>query len=230
MFVLCGGFGTRLKNAAGGAAKPLAPIRGRPFLDYLLRDFQRQGVQEFVLCLHHLPEQFEEFSARYVRENRGVRIRTSLESAPLGTGGGIRFALEQYPCDSFYVANGDSFAGESIARLDAANRPNQIALVQMQDSGRYGRVDLAFDDRVTAFREKGEPVPGWINAGIYSLESAAFLSAAPQGASSMEREILPDLVKRELLFGVRLNAGFIDIGIPEDYALLERDLEKIITD
>lgn len=137
--------------------------------------------------------------------------------------------MEQFPCDSFYVSNGDSFAGRSITALNAGQHPNQIALVQMPDTGRYGRVDLAENDRVTAFREKGESVSGWINAGIYSLETETFLSVCPGGAVSMEREILPALVQREMLFGVRLSSGFIDIGIPEDYALIERDLEKILT-
>jgi D-glycero-alpha-D-manno-heptose 1-phosphate guanylyltransferase len=47
LFMLAGGFGTRLSQVVKDVPKPLAPIHGRPFLAYLLENYHRQGIRKF---------------------------------------------------------------------------------------------------------------------------------------------------------------------------------------
>lgn len=51
--VLCGGLGTRLRTVSGGLPKPMVPVAGRPFLEYVLDYLIRQGVTKAVLAVSY---------------------------------------------------------------------------------------------------------------------------------------------------------------------------------
>ncbi len=57
--VLAGGMGSRLGALTERMPKPLLPCGDRPFLAWLLREFVRFGVTEFVLLTGHLAEEIE---------------------------------------------------------------------------------------------------------------------------------------------------------------------------
>jgi len=47
--ILAGGFGTRIKHLLGDLPKPMAPVNGRPFLEWVVRWLAAQGVRRVVL-------------------------------------------------------------------------------------------------------------------------------------------------------------------------------------
>src|SRR5277367_2389668 len=106
--VLVGGLGTRLGALTANTPKPLLPCGDRPFLAWLMREFIRFGVEEFVLLTGHLAEQVEalvqQLSALLPRE---VRLVISREPAPAGTGGALFHARERL-AERFLLCNGDS--------------------------------------------------------------------------------------------------------------------------
>ena len=55
--LLAGGFGTRLRSALPDLPKPLAPVRGQPFISYLLDRLANAGCPRAILCLHYKSEQ-----------------------------------------------------------------------------------------------------------------------------------------------------------------------------
>ena len=87
--------------------------------------------------------------------------------------------------------------------------------MQVEDSSRYGSVEVSNDGRVQTFLEKSPlKQPGLINAGIYLLERNV-LKQIPEGKMiSLEKEVFPDLIGKDL-YGVLCNGPFIDIGTPE---------------
>ena len=56
IFILCGGFGTRLDYEGTLKAKPLVRIGKQPILKHLMDQFINQGFSEFVLCLGYRSE------------------------------------------------------------------------------------------------------------------------------------------------------------------------------
>ena len=54
--ILAGGFGTRLREVVSDVPKPMAPVNGNPFLDYLLRYLKHYGIERVVLSVGHLSE------------------------------------------------------------------------------------------------------------------------------------------------------------------------------
>lgn len=71
--ILAGGHGTRLQEITRDLIpKPMLIVQKKPFLHWLMKDFQRRGFRRFILSVHHLHEQIEsypwEFDVTFVRE------------------------------------------------------------------------------------------------------------------------------------------------------------------
>jgi len=224
--VLAGGAGTRLRSMVADFPKPMAPVRGRPFLEYLVAQVAAAGMTDVVLCVGYGADVIADHFGDGTRF--GVNIVYSREYAPLGTGGALKLAEERLTGDRWLVLNGDSLFDISLADLIARHMDHPaeatLALARVDDSRRYGTVTVAADGTVVAFAEKSEtPTPDPINGGLYIIERTVLHRIPADRPVSFEREVLPGLLgARDELFGVGLRAEafdgyFIDIGIPADF-------------
>lgn len=220
--VLCGGKGTRLAAIVNDVPKPLAPVGGRPFLDYLLDYLGRTGcVSRVILATGHLATKVE---AHYGPRFRDLSIVYSPELEPLGTGGAVFQAMRNFGLvDPFYILNGDSFVDADLGELRRLHARNgsamSLTLFRVDDATRFGTVTRV-GDTVTGFVEKaGHHEPGLINAGIYAASPDALAEwRQAQGFVSLEQEVLPKLVRRGTVSALESGSRFIDIGLPETYA------------
>jgi D-glycero-alpha-D-manno-heptose 1-phosphate guanylyltransferase len=224
--VLVGGLGTRLRPLMSEIPKPMAPIGGKPFLEYLVRWVGCSGFDQVVLCAGYRASQIEGYFGR--GENFGVKIAYSVESEPLGTWGAIRQAMEQFPGQHFLVVNGDSFLQVELkALLDFHLKKRALAtlaVLVVSDRSRFGSIRLASDGRISKFSEKGSEGSGLINGGVYCL-SREILRVAPKRAASLEKEVFPAIIQGGL-YGMTVQGYFVDIGIPKEYQRLAGDAEN----
>jgi len=220
--ILAGGLGLRLRSAVRGVPKVLAPVRGRPFLTYLLEQLVAAGVRRVVLCTGHLADQVR--SA--IGDSYGdLRVFYSQESSPLGTGGALRLALSQIESDTTLVMNGDSFCDASLRDFwlwrEAQGGDAALLLTSVPDTARYGRVHVDGDGQVLRFEEKTNGGgAGLINAGVYLMGRHLLSAIAPDVAVSLERDLFPVWIGRGL-YGYRSEGRFLDIGTPETYAIVD---------
>jgi D-glycero-alpha-D-manno-heptose 1-phosphate guanylyltransferase len=218
--LLVGGLGTRLRPLLSSAPKALAPVGNRPFLELLVRQLGNQGIKNLVMCTGYLGDQIEQQFGDGSRF--GVTIEYSRESSPLGTGGAVKLAERSLQgCADFLVMNGDSFLEIDFLSLLQYHRSHRatatLAVIQVDDSSRYGTVRINADDRVVEFCENtGQNSPGIINGGVYVF-STAVLERIPAGQVSLEKDVFPKLVD-EGVFAAKQQGLFIDIGTPVDYA------------
>lgn len=226
--ILAGGMGTRLKDALGDLPKPMAPIGGRPFLEYLLFLLKARGMKEFVFCIGDGGDKIRDHFAS--GDKFGVSIRYTVEKRLLGTGGAIKLAEPLVDSEDFFVVNGDTYLEADLRSVLRHHRNSgaaaTIALVRKEDTGRYGRVTLGETMNVLSFEEKGGGgSAGHINGGLYVFRKEIF-DAIPEGKiCSLEREILPVLVGNGL-YGFPVDGYFIDIGVPEDYETAREELPR----
>ena len=123
--VLAGGQGTRLRSVIDGLPKPMAPVAGRPFLAHLLDRLERRGVERVVLSVGYLSESIvAAFGTRY----RGLEIAYSVEETPLGTGGGLRQALDLAGGFPVFALNGDTIVELDYAAMWRARETAGTAL------------------------------------------------------------------------------------------------------
>jgi NDP-sugar pyrophosphorylase family protein len=244
--LLAGGLGTRLRSVIADRPKVLAPVAGKPFLDYVLNYLSSQGIRKVVLSLGYLAEQIQDLlSAKPSNPNiQGMLIDTVVEQTPLGTAGALKLASEgiKHP---FFVLNADTLFLIDLKRLWQAYCTRPVAATialrgvaaQDKDQTQRGRVRLLPEGRISDFDEKPQDIvicendPGrrsseiaLINGGIYLLTLQA-LASVPQGTNvSIERHVFPELAVHDQLNGVVCDGYFTDIGNPGSLAAFERDV------
>jgi D-glycero-alpha-D-manno-heptose 1-phosphate guanylyltransferase len=228
--VLAGGLGTRLRGAVPDLPKCLAPIAGRPFLEWQLRSLAQRGISHFVLALGHGSEQVRDSLTQ--AWTSGLSIEYVIEREALGTGGATRFAMNEAGLHEALVVNGDTYLGGDLAPMLSAidslsGERMRIATIRVDDRTRFGGVAVDPLHRVTAFLEKGQTGAGVINAGLYRIHRSALENEAP-GTFSMETLVMPKLAAGLALQARELTGPFIDIGIPADYRLFSDNLDHYV--
>lgn len=223
--ILAGGFGTRLSSVVNDLPKSMAPVNGRPFLDYQLDYLDVFGVERVILSVGHLHEKImEHYGDRY----KNIRIEYSIETEPLGTGGGLKKAMELAEGPLVIAMNGDTFYEIDFIKFLHIHRGKEsklsIILREVEDVSRFGAIERDEERRITGFFEKNvKSGKGLINGGIYIINKRFFESQNLPEKFSLEKDFFEKIYKTEKIYGVLCRQYFIDIGIPEDYAKAQED-------
>ncbi len=233
--VLAGGLGTRLREVVQELPKVMAPINGRPFLEYQIEFLYQQGIRNVMLATgykhevinHHFsPENIQNLKPLF----REINIQFSHETEPLGTGGAVLKALENIH-QPVFLLNGDSFFDIKLETLvrkkEETNARIVLALRRVDDVSRYGAVEINPEGQIIRFVEKGDNKgPGLINGGVYLFDAEWFKGRAPSNVFSLEKEILADVKENDYLAAVVFDNYFIDIGVPEHYKLAQYEFKN----
>lgn len=215
--ILAGGFGTRLKDVVD-VPKPIAPVRGRPFLGWLLDRLARAAFDHVVLATGYRSDDVQKAIGT---EWQGMRVSYSVELTPLGTGGAVAQASCHVGREGCHIMNGDTYLHYDPAALEvrvhASGAQAGVVLAEVEDVTRYGAVSL-HDDRVVCFSEKSGQGPGLINAGCYFFTPSALQSLCEMSLPfALETDFLAHLAAEGRMVALPCGQYFIDIGIPEDY-------------
>lgn len=237
--IIAGGLGTRLRPLTYHRPKPLVSVANRPFLEYQVALLRAHGIEDIVFATNYMADKIE---AHFGDGSRfGVRMRYALEDTPLGTGGAIRNAAEQFPGEAVAVFNGDVLTDYDLSRILAFHREKQaiatITLAEVPSPNPFGVLILEEDGRVREWREPSEEAKkalaagtnllqtgtDLINAGFYVLEPAC-LERIPLGKpSSVERDIYPQLLaERAAVYGIAPGGFWMDVGRAEQLMIATR--------
>jgi len=213
--------GSRLGALTAETPKPLLPVGGRPFAEWLVANLERRGIGDIIFTVGYRADAFES----WVRgRTGGPAISSFVEETPLDTGGALSLLADRLD-EHFFVLNGDTLFDAPFAELAAllsdSGAAAAMALLDVPDAGRYGRVRLE-GSRVTSFHEKGGDGAGLINGGVYALTREAVIGR--NGPFSLERELLPELTAEGRLAGMVSRGFFIDIGVPESFQDAQRSV------
>jgi D-glycero-alpha-D-manno-heptose 1-phosphate guanylyltransferase len=216
--VLAGGLGTRLRSVVSELPKCMAPVNGRPFIDYVIRYLLQYKINRFVFSvgykadaiIHHIQTNYPDLDVHF-----------AIEEEPLGTGGAIHFALQYVQDENTFILNGDTIFEADLFAMEAMHLSTQadctLVLKLMRDFDRYGVVTIDSAGKVTGFQEKKYYDAGLINGGIYLFNKNKFLQKEFPPIFSFEKNYLETFFSIDSIYGFESNAFFIDIGIPEDY-------------
>lgn len=222
--ILAGGKGTRLQEISSGLPKPMMPVCGRPFLDFLLLKLYKYGIKKVILSVGY---KNETISSHFGSEFNGMSLIYSIEETPLGTGGAIAKSLFDTENDDVIILNGDSYFDVDISTMYSChvkkNADITMAVKYQHDSNRFGSVSIT-DGRVNSFREKGAANAGFINGGIYMVNRRISAYFPPVQTFSFESDLLENHVNVLDIHPFASDGYFIDIGIPDDYFRAQREL------
>lgn len=224
--ILAGGFGTRLQGVVKDLPKPMAPVNGRPFLTYILDYLIDYQYNKVVLSVGYLHEKIEEFFGTHYKS---LEIDYAVETEPLGTGGGILFAMSKCATDNVLVINGDTMFKVDLDAFEHFHQEKNsllsIVLREVEDVSRYGSVTISKDNLIALFAEKQVTFGrGYINGGVYLINRKLFEKYPQPQKFSFEKDLMTKFYTQELFYAMPSDGYFIDIGIPEDYARAQQEL------
>ena len=190
--ILCGGMGTRLREASEKLPKPLVDIGGKPILWHIMKTYAHHGFRRFVLCLGYKSELIR----RYFLDYREKSATSPSSSAPprsrpsatarrqedweitfvdtgllTGTGARIRRVAEYLDADTFMLTYGDGIGDVDIDAVLASHQAGgRLATVTgVHPASRYGEMHVD-GDRVTEFNEKPTLADGWVSGGFFAFD------------------------------------------------------------
>lgn len=225
VFIMAGGFGTRLQPLTDNCPKPMLRVGDKPMLEHLINQFISHGFSNFYISTHYLPEViFNHFgdgsawnaSIQYVHEDR-----------PLGTGGALGLLPPDLPDIPLLMMNGDVLTKLNYAQILRHHEDSlfDATMCVREDEHRvpFGVVETE-NALITNMVEK--PTYRYkINTGIYVLSPEIVRSVQPG-----QRIDMPTLLEQHRLTGKRVGTYtsydyWLDIGQMKDYHKALRDIE-----
>lgn len=217
--VLAGGLGTRLSSVLPNTPKCLAPVLDQPFVYWLIKSLNYQGINRIHFSLGHLSNQVISYLESKNWPN--TNISWSIESLPMGTAGGFLQAAQasDISTDYWLVMNGDSLSNQSIPEMikfaitKKADLTIMAALVT--STTRFGTIISNNNEQLCGFSEK-KAGQGLVSSGIYLIKKNCLEDFSKNVNLSFEYDVFPDLINSSKNIYVSNQIGqFIDIGTPE---------------
>ncbi|MGE0547029.1 MAG: glucose-1-phosphate cytidylyltransferase [Kofleriaceae bacterium] len=216
--ILCGGQGTRLREATETRPKPMVEIGGRPLLWHLMSFYAGYGYKDFVLCLGYMGDvikrYFLDFAAMssdftidlsgpdrlelHQGGGRDWRVTCVDTGAHAMTGARLARVARYLRGDQFMLTYGDGLSDVDVPRLVAFHRAHgKLATVTgVRPPGRFG--ELTIDGAaVKSFVEKpaARDAHGVINGGFFVLDRKVLDYVTDDDACMFEREPLEHLAR-----------------------------------
>ena len=225
VFLMAGGFGSRLRPLTDNCPKPLLKVGDKPILERVLLSFIKCGFHDFYISTHYLPEMVQEYFGD--GSHWGVSISYVYEERPLGTGGALGLLPKDLPDLPVVMMNGDILTKIDVtALLEYHNENNANATMGVREyeyQVPYGVIESE-EGRITGIVEK--PTHRFhVNAGIYVVGREIIDSVK-------ENEVLdmPTLLERFLNERVLKYAFYdywLDVGRMDDLKRAQVDIHHI---
>lgn len=209
--LFAGGMGTRISEESHLKPKPMIEIGGRPILWHILKIYESQGFNEFIICLGYKGYIIKEYFMNYflhnsdisidignnkveVLENKAEKFKITLVDTGLNTktAGRLKRIQEHVGNERFMLTYGDGLADIDLKKLIESHvHGKRIATVtSIQPAGRFGSLDISDKGAVSRFIEKPKGDGFWINGGFFVLEPGVF-DYLPNGSDNIMWEDEP---------------------------------------
>lgn len=205
--IFAGGRGERLRPLTDNIPKPMAPVNGIPFLDYLLQSLNEAGIKKVLFLLGYRAQVIVERYGTYLPG--GIEVKYSIGTTEDLTG---RRLLNAYPYldDCFLLLYGDNYWPIEMERMMGLYEgKNASALTTVfsnkQGSGEYGfenNVEVDANAFVTEYDKKriSKKLNG-VDIGFFIINKSILDPDMP-GNISFEETILSSLAKERRLIAL----------------------------
>lgn len=219
--ILAGGKGTRAYPYTEYLPKPMMPVFGKPILVRVMEIFASQGHTDFVLSVGYRNEIIRDYFATPRGNWRVEIVDTGEETDTGGRISGCRHLLR----DDFFATYSDGLCDVDLARLCGFHQAHSgvVSVTSVPLVSQYGTIEADASGRVTGFHEKPALRDHWINAGFFVMSPAVF---EHWHGENLEREVLPALQGKGLLYTYRHRGFFKSLDTHKDQQELEQAFEQ----
>jgi len=241
--ILAGGRGTRISEETEVLPKPMVEIGGKPILWHIMKIYSSYGFNEFIICLGYKGYLVKEYFSHYFTHMSDITIDLSKNETKIHTtasepwkitlvdtglstmtGGRLKRVQKYIGSEPFLLTYGDGLSNVDIRKLADFHRENKslVTLTAIQNTGRFGVLDLNSKSEVVSFLEKPKDEAGWINGGFFVLEPKVFDFIPPDDAVVWESAPLENLAKSGKLSAYRHDGFWSCMDTLRDKLELER--------
>ncbi|MFZ9369787.1 MAG: sugar phosphate nucleotidyltransferase [Ilumatobacteraceae bacterium] len=216
--LLCGGFGTRIRDVADDIPKPLIKVGQMPILWHLMSYYASFGYCEFVLCLGYKSETIVDFfrGQSGLVESLGEQpelaniykisgliggVESGVTMADTGleamTGARLRKVKPLVGEDTFMLSYGDGLSDINIEKLVAHHQSGKklLTVTGVRPPSRFGELQVDDKNNVTGFNEKPQASGGRISGGFFVCEPGVFKYLENREDLVFEKEPIQAIVR-----------------------------------
>lgn len=224
VFLMAGGFGTRLRPLTDNCPKPMLKVGEKPILENVLNSFKNAGFFNFYISLHYLPQMVIDHFGDGSKWD--VNIQYIHETAPLGTGGALGLLPDDIADMPVLVSNGDLLTQVDFELLIKFHEKHQAdATMCVRDHAYQVPFGVVTGDgnSISGIVEK-PTYRHFVNAGIYVVGRDLL-----RYVGRNEKMNMPDLFekfieknKKVLMFPI--HEYWLDIGRIDDFRKAQQDI------
>jgi glucose-1-phosphate cytidylyltransferase len=241
--ILCGGFGTRIRDVADDIPKPMIPVGRLPILWHLMKYFATFGFDDFVLCLGHKGNVIKDFFINYETSTRDVTVHLGSTSelifhtkhdestwkvtlADTGsdtmTGGRVAKIKKYVEDERFFLTYGDGLSDIDLNSLLKFHLEQQTTatVTGVRPPGRFGELSIDSNGIAQQFNEKPQASGGRISGGFFVCEPSVFDVLPDQDDLVLEESPLRALVAQKQLSVFEHNGFWQCMDTYRDWQLL----------
>lgn len=193
--ILAGGLGTRISEESHLKPKPMVEIGGKPILWHIMKIYQSQGFNEFIICLGYKGYMIKEYFANYflhnsdvtldlannkveIHDSRVENLQVTLVETGLNTktAGRIQRIKKYIGNEDFMLTYGDGVANINLHELIKYHTKSgkTVTVTAVQPKSKFGVIEFDRNGEVAGFSEKPEGANSWINGGFFVLKPSVF--------------------------------------------------------
>ncbi len=193
--IFAGGFGTRLMEETEARPKPMVEIGGKPILWHIMKLYETQGFNEFVVCLGYKQSMIKEYFTNYFFTNSDITINLGTNEVEVhqitndnfkvtlvdtgyatNTAGRLKKIQKYLNNETFMLTYGDGLSDVNLSDLKEYHKlqGKTMTITAIQIPGRFGNLDIDENGSLKRFVEKPEGDGIWINGGFMVLEPEIF--------------------------------------------------------
>lgn len=224
VFIMAGGFGTRLQPLTDHCPKPMLRVGDKPMLEHLIQQFIKQGFHQFYISTHYMQELIQSHFGNGSQWD--VNISYIHEQTPLGTGGALGLLPKNLPDLPLIMINGDVLTKVDFARLLDHHEQHQfdatMCVRELEHQVPFGVIESK-DNLITGIVEK--PTYRYhINTGIYVLSPNCVNTVQPDYKIDLPT-LLEQRIKQQHRVGIFTSYDYwLDIGRMSDYQKAQIDI------
>ena len=224
VFLMAGGFGTRLRPLTNNCPKPLLKVGDKAILEITLLNFIKSGFSNFYISTHFMPEMIMEHFGD--GSKWGVNISYVHEETPLGTGGALGLLPKNLPKLPLIMMNGDILTNIDFQKL-LNFHSSQVADASMcvreyEYQIPYGVIQ-GENGKITSMEEKPTQL-FHINAGIYVVNHELIEQVKVNEMIDMPTLLEQKIKAQGNVMMFPIHEYWLDIGRMEDYQRAQADI------
>ena len=223
--IFAGGLGERLKPFTEMNPKPMYQFNEKPFLEYLVLQIKKWGIQDVIMLLGYLPKKISDYFGD--GSNWGVSIRYVVTPVEYDTGYRLK-AAEEFLNNTFLIMYCDNICPIDFERLKKDYEKNkaliQVTVYSNDDSYTKNNMRIRDDGLVEVYdKKRTEKKLKGVDIG-YALVSKDVLNYMSPNNDNFEAIVYPKLVSEKRLYATTTKHRYYSIGSYERIELTEQYL------